>query len=476
MANFANLTNSFQHMGFEEKKQINNYHELQIEYPVLDLLPVKESVTPLLKPPSFSGYREKPDPSQYHLPLSGTDFIVRLPLTDEMPSTAPNQVFTTLMKLLAAPGRSLLQIASYSDPEDGHHYRFRLLTEHNGQFQSIAESELESITFTTERCSLRHETWMRLISHLIHRISDRAYFHVHERLKHYRWYTKQIAEEQWNFKDSFDPKRFFAAHLHVVTGLDLGERYAEAVIAQDLEGEGEGPFLLPCGHEQDMSIGDLRTSSIRECLLFKCDHCGERLARSGDAWRYWLLAHRQRMRRARFSVRELVWKRIADEFPIGDQPVSVHSSVLYKALQYAADSAMPPESTSPLALHPANSADFSGIVNAFWSQLRGDYQVRRTSAEIFSGLVDKLDRAVGRTQGSGHQLGNLQCLPHAWEALVLLWFTRATQLAGIPGYDGGEPLTVFENQTIDDEGSVHGDGDDEEIDELEQLMNGAKLD
>lgn len=474
MSNFADLNNSSQHIGFEEKKQAN-YHELQIEYPVLDLLPVEGSVTPLLKPPSFSGYREKPDPSEYHLPLSGTDFIVRLPLTVEMPSKALNRVFTTLMRLLAAPGRSLLQFASYSDPEGGQHYRFRLQTEHNGQFQIIAESELEKTTFTAERCSLRHEIWMRLISHLIHRISNRAYFHVHERLKHYRWYTKQIAEEQWNFKDSFDPKRFFAAHLQVVVGFDMGKRYAEAVIERDLECGGECIFVLPCGHEQDLSIQELRTSSIRECLLFECDHCGERLARSGDQWRYWLLAHRQSVRRARFSVRELVWKRIADEFPIGGQQVSVHSSVLYKALQYAADSVMPPESTSPVALHPANSADFPDIVSGFWSQLRGEFEVRCTSDEIFAGLLDKLDRAVGCAQSSESELGNLKYLPHAWEGLVLMWFTRATQLAGIPGYDGREPLTVFESQMIEDEGSVHEDEEDEEIDELEQMMKGATL-
>lgn len=469
MANFTNLTNNIQHMDFEEdKKQTNNYHELQIEYPVLDLLPIEGSVTPLLKSPSFSGYREKPNPSEYRLPLSGTDFIVRLPLTNEMPSMVLNRVFTTFMRLLAAPGRSLLQFASYSDPEDGQHYRFRLLTEHNGQFQTIAESELDRATFTTERCALRHETCMRLISHLIHKISNRAYFHVHERLKHYRWYTNQIAEEQWNFKDSFDPKRFFAAHLQVVTGLDLGKRYAEAVVEHDLKGEGECIFVFPYGHEQDLTIQELRTSSIRECLLFGCSHCGERLARSGDQWRYWLLAHRQTVRRARFSVRELVWKRVADEFPVGDQQVTVSSTVLYKALQYAADSVMPPESTSPVALHPANPADFPEIVSAFWSQLRGEYEVRCTSDEIFSGLLDKLDRAVGLAQSSGRDLSNLQYLPGAWEGLVLLWFTRATQLAGIPGYDGREPLTVFESQTIEDE-----DEEDEEIDELEQMMKGA---
>lgn len=474
MSSFANLTNSFKHMGLEEQKKQLNYHELQIEYPVLDLLPAEESVTPLLKPPSFSGYREKPDPSEYHLPITGTDFIIRLPLSDEMPSMPPNVVFATLINLIKGPGRSLLQIATYSDPEDGDHYRFRLQIEHNGSFQTVAESELSAIEWSAERLPLRHETWMRLISHLIHRISCRAYFHVHERLKHYRWYAKQIADEQWNFKDSFDPKKFFAAHLHVVVGTDFGERYVEAVIAQDLECDGEGPFLLPCGHEHEYSIEDLRTSSISECLLFACSHCRERLARRHDGWRYWLLAHRQRLRRARFSVRELVWKRIADEFPIGNRQVTVSSTVLYKALQHAADSIMTPETISPLALHPAHSADFPEIVHSFWSSLQGEYEVNRTSAEILSELVAKLDKAVGRVQSSGNLQGNLQSLPRSWDALVFLWFKRATQLVGIPGYDGREPLSVFENPTVEDE-DVQGDEEDEEIDELEQMMKDASL-
>jgi hypothetical protein len=148
--------------------------------------------------------------------------------------------------------------------------------------------------------------------------------------------------------------------------------------------------------------------------------------------------------------------------------------VLYKALQHAADSIMTPESISPLALHPAHSTDFPEIVHSFWSSLQGEYEVNCTSAEILSELVDKLDKAIGRVQGSGHLQGNLQSLPRSWDALVFLWFKRATQLVGIPGYDGREPLSVFENPTIEDE-DVQGDEEDEEIDELEQLMKDTSL-
>jgi hypothetical protein len=132
----------------------------------------------------------------------------------------------------------------------------------------------------------------------------------------------------------------------------------------------------------------------------------------------------------------------------------------------------PPESTSPIVLHPAHSDNFAKVVNELYSQLRGAYKVTCTSTELFNGLLDKLDKAVGIVEHSGHESDNLSSLPRAWEALAFLWLTRATQLAGIPGYDGRKPLTVFENQASDDEDLTP---DDDEIDELEEMMKGARL-
>ena len=470
MSDFANFTDSFQHMGFEEKKKKQaNYHELQIEYPVLDLLPVEESVTPLLKKPSFNGYREKPDPSDHHLPLSGTDFIVRLPLITEMPSTPTDKVFTILMTLLLDPGRSLLQIATYTDPDDGEHYRFRLQTECNGQLRTVMESELSGIAWSAERNSFRHATWMQLISHLIGRISNRAYFHVHERLKHYCWYAKQRAEEQWNTKDSFDPKRFFAAHLRVLKSAKLsGVVHRSRISARDLEGDGEVGFLLPCNHFQDMDIPELRSLSIVQCIYIRCDFCGARIAGKDTNWHLTLLLQRQRELRGRFSVRELVWKQIADEFPIGNQQVNISSGALSSAVSYAARSVRLPDSATPIMLNPVKSDLIVQFSEELYDQLEVEYQVTCTSAEIFSQLVDQLDRKVGQYEGSIHELGNLHLLPRAWEAILLLWFTRATQLASVPGYDGEGPIEVYE----DAEDAVP---DDEEIDELEMLMKDTNL-
>lgn len=378
MSNLTHLANSFQYMDLEKKKP--QYHELQIEYPVLDLLPAEESVTPYLLPPSFSGYRENPDPSGYHLPLSGIDFIARLPLTTDMPTPLQDEFFATLTTILCSPGRSLLQFVSYSHPEDGVYWRFRLSTECNGKFQTIAESELSSIAWTAERRVFLQEPWLLLVSHLLGRMSDRAYFHVHERLKHYSWHKKQIAEEQWNYKDSFDPKQFFAKNLRVVVVI-LGRRYSQDVDEYDFEGveaEEERAFLLPCGHESDMSFDHLRSFSASGCLHARCEDSGTPLVKKGSLRRLRLLNQTQRERRARFSVHELVWQRVAAEYPIGTQQVSVRSGVLYKALSRAAHSVQPPDSISPAPLRPLRTELFVRAANELWSQLQGDYEVACT--------------------------------------------------------------------------------------------------
>jgi hypothetical protein len=161
MTTIASLTDGLQDMYLQDMdlgeqqssdeqqdigEQQTGYHELQIEYPVLDLLPVDKPVTPCLRPPAHSGYREEPDPETYHLPLSGTDFKIRLATSEAdlpPPYLDSDNVFVLLPNLVAVPGRSLLQIASYNDPIYGDMYRFRLLTERCGKLKVVSETELD---------------------------------------------------------------------------------------------------------------------------------------------------------------------------------------------------------------------------------------------------------------------------------------------------------------------------------------------
>jgi hypothetical protein len=62
----------------------------------------------------------------------------------------------------------------------------------------VIDFELSGIEWEAERCARPREIWMKLIWRLLRRASDRAYFHVHERLKNYSWYKKQAAKEEWD--------------------------------------------------------------------------------------------------------------------------------------------------------------------------------------------------------------------------------------------------------------------------------------
>lgn len=473
MSSLANLANSLQSMGLSEKKI--DYHELQIEYPVLDLLPVDEHVTPFLRPPTYSGFREKPNPEEYHLPLSGTDFTVRLPLTNEPSSHSSlklDDVFAVLASLPKAQGRSVLQIVTYIDPEDGDMYRFRLLTQHGDQLLVNAESELSSITFEAERVSRRKEVCMRLIWRLLHRLSARAYFHVDERLKRYRWYAKQVAEEDWNWVPAFCAAQFCAANLRVVVACPGVSSYSQALKEGDSDGQGEGTFLLPCGHEQGMLVQRLSSMSILECLELSCRSCGVRVTRHNKDWRVRLQLLLKKERRASFVAREAVWQHIANEWPVEPQQISVDGFVLQNALRYALLSVLPPESGSPMILRMTRSDTLVKAVRALQKQCENGIMVTDASFSIFDGLLEEFDRSAGQAKGVGCELGNLQHLPSGWVALVRLWLTRAAQLAGAPDYAGQDPIVVFGEEAIEEEDVNY---DDTELDELELLMRDSRL-
>lgn len=469
MASPIDLSTSLQRMGLAQREL--NYHELKIEYPVLDLLPADNTATPTLAPPAHRGFREKPDSSKYHLNLSGTDYIVRLPLESGssplqlVPLERPS-VFTTLIGLLVTPGRSWLQFATYFDREQGERYRFRLSTErHDGQVEVVAETELSRPAWAVEKSSFRRETWMRLVRDLLIRYSDRAYWHVHERLKGYRWYLKQAADEDWDWEDGFNSIQFFGKQF----SMDARPRPGEDGGSY----EDEWYVHLPCAHQQVMTFRQLQTMTAGECLRSRCGTCDLPVVKDDNPFRDWLTLHRGRERRARFSAREGNWHRLDEEFPLGNRRVSIRTGLLCKALQHAKSSILPPRSASPRSLPMEGYGDALKILEQFSTQLGGmDDEIACTSAELYEELLRKLDRAVGRVEASGHESGNLERLPAGWFALWRLMLMRAAQLVAMPGYDGSRLAAL-----VGEDGPAGDDlaEDDAEMGELEAEMRHAQL-
>lgn len=124
--------------------------------------------------------------------------------------------------------------------------------------------------------------WMPVIQDLLFRRSDRAYFHVNSRLSRYRWYRMQRAAEEWNLEPACDAKQLVLSNLHVVVGTRGEPDYVQPMRGHDFEDQREAAFLLPCGHEQDLVVEQLRSMSVANSIKFACSQCGERVMQEAD--------------------------------------------------------------------------------------------------------------------------------------------------------------------------------------------------
>lgn len=211
MADFAAITAILQRMGLENVE--HNHHELRFEYPVLDLLDSDdEEFFPVLPYPENAGYRAKPASSRPHLADSGTDFFIRIPLrdgnaSDFSPCTIP-KLFTTIQQLGNVRGYSVLQIAISEGKYPTPTYHFRLITDCEGMREQMYECTLTEPVLGQVLASYQSAEWMQMMLGLINRSSDRAYFHVHERLRHYPWYQSQTERYEMDMKwDQEDLKK-----------------------------------------------------------------------------------------------------------------------------------------------------------------------------------------------------------------------------------------------------------------------------
>lgn len=444
------------------------YHDFKVEYPVLDLLPSDRPVTPTLDEAAWPGFREKPDPRKYNLPLSGTDFAVRLPLENASLMSDPPVVlegdhfFSTVVRLLTFPGNSVLQAATYFDREHGEVYKFRFsMATHTHDIIS-GEAELRKADWIVELARFRSENWMMLVRDLLDRFTDRAYWHVHWRVAGYRWYQRQVEDEVWDFKETFDAQRFLAQQFAMVPrSCDVGSE------------DDEYDLHLPCGHQQVVVFKQMKAMSAGACLHYCCKACDELVVHDGlIICRTYLYLQQAREARERFCAREANWLRLAYDVPVSDRPIRTTGGLLAKALHSALESMVVPESVSQHSLQLVGNQVFSQVLRAFWAQFAGrDFaEINGTASRLYQDLVQKLDRAIGVGVASPHEFDNLWRVPFIWLPQLRVWLARGVQLAGVPGYDGSDLVAVIGQYAVPAEEVLESD---DEMDELEEMMDSA---
>jgi hypothetical protein len=461
MSNPVDLSHSFQSLGLREDRL--GYHALTLDYPVLDFVHPEAGNKPCLRQPLNIEFREQPDASRYHIHLTGTDFIIRIPVTSDSSPTQTNlaQLSLAIQNLHFTPGNSILQIGSYSSPSDGDSHLFRLLTESpvNGQYETVAQAEFSSIEWEAERTALQAEKWTRLADNLINRSSDRAYLHVHEKLRPYSWYQKLLKAERWGWNGGSPNYESFANDL------------------------------LPCAHDQKNSpnLHSLTTASSltkNGPPSLACKVCCTKVILSEANLRLLRLL-RERKRRACFLTREGFWNRLEQQQQqqqptagplelVFDMPSAF---LLREALQHALPSIRVPESACPRMLRWVTNEDIPGAILGFLQRMHGlrrmDFSGQRTSVGGLEGsLMQTFEECLGEVQaGRGEAVTGVRRLPEEYVSLLRLWIVRAVRLVLIPGYDGRGVAAVFGDGG---EGLV-GTGVGEVMDELEGLLRGARL-
>lgn len=461
MSNPVELAHSFQFLGLREDRL--SYHELTLDYPALDFIHPEAGNTPCLRPPLMIEFREQPDASRYHLHLTGTDFTMRIPVTSDSSPPPSNlaQISIAIQNLHFTPGNSILQIASYSSPSDGDSHLFRLITKDpvNGQYQTVAESDFSSLEWEAERTALSAEKWTRLADDLINRSSDRAYLHVHEKLKFYSWYQKPMKAERWGWHGGSANFESFANDI------------------------------LPCAHDQknSPSLHFLATApSITKNgpPSLACKVCSAKVILSKADLQHLRLL-RERKRRAHFLARERFWELLEQQQQqhltagrleqVFDMP---SAALLREALQHALPSIRVPESACPRVLRWVTDEGFPGAVVGLLQRMQGlsglDVSGEKTSVGGLEGsLMQTFEECLGEVQaGRGKAVTGVRSLPEEYVSLLRLWIVRAVRLVLVPGYDGRGVAAVFGDGGA---GLVVGTGVGEVMDELEGLLRDARL-
>ena len=451
------LANCFQSLGLQGNRA--DYHELAIEYPVLELVLPEAGTSACLRPPQNIEFREEPDASKYHIPQTGTDYIIRLPLasaTKPSPfASKPASISTAIQNLSSGPGHSILQIASYSSRSEGESHIFRLVTEDpvNGQYKIITENDFSSLEWEAERSALSTEKWTRLAQDLINRSSDRAYFHVHDELRFYSWYLKSRKAERWGWAWKF--------------------------------GSAAGSGLVTCDHAQAIglrpmdSLKFLNDHSEAAINDLACETCAASAFASEEDLRQRRL-FREAKFRVEFLAREGFWRKleglwVAD--PLQPLPIKVGSVLLYDAIRHALPSIRMPDTACSRALQWVSSKEVTVAMLHLLGlmDLSSDGTVAVASPfDLEPLLLRMFEECLNETlANNGSRASGFKSLPDEWVSLLRLWIARTVMLVLVPGYDGRDIAGVFGEGG--DEGLLVGDGVGEVMDELEAMFGNARL-
>ncbi|KAK4620431.1 hypothetical protein CLAFUR0_11396 [Fulvia fulva] len=418
------------------------YHELQLDFPALDLLN-KGYEKFLIHEPKEIIFRDRPKLKNFHLRAENLTFSTRLDtprsvgfsflLPPELPAIEQHNTLVDLVQRLScSPGISNLEVLQFKFY--GHErIRFRLTTTFllatGFSHREVMMYEYTAIEWQRYRAANRDLKWMKLLNNLVDRASDRAYLSAREKMKKA---DPKLVESDDSFIDK-KWKMYNIGSANIVLFRRLDNFKKQVVEENGWQGTEQQYLIeLECGHRMVLSlVYVLHRMPEEEVKSFCCSFCGERVLADRHLRRIELVHDHEK--RALFLYKEPKWKLLRAQ--VMNDIFQIRVADLVAALMETLGSFDVPESVSPAELISVNSPETQIILQSF-ATLFGRSCVVMSAAFRFDrydtrclmmmNAIRVIRIHTGLAQSNVRMLK--QTLPPLYFRFLGIWFTRAIVL------------------------------------------------
>lgn len=441
----------------------SRYHVLHMTYPALHLLP--DGVQAHLESPRDHACREKPRLGRYHLSLDNLSFFHRFAIISRHAGDrdTPTDLLKAVVDLETASGQSLLEAVSFISPETSgilHLFRLSIDWADHGNaaddepthYSYLLSDEKLAILFLAGAAN----PWLKLLSDLITRYSDRAFLHVQQQLTSHPTFALRddsTFAHQWETDPSISGRDALLSCLtcqladgNTITLGGLDHENLTAHAQQNIE------VHLPCGHSETHLYEHLRAMTDNACLHAECQQCGQRVL--GHEETRALLNRLERTARDNFCWEEV--DLAAHDGPISVTGREIEASVhdICYVLEDILHGFEVPDSVMPPSLALIDVPETQVVLSALKTELRslgGNLLI--SPADLFEEMQAQEMRALAewmREGGAGREMAEL---PPGLLEFIERWLRRTVN------YLAGAERVVAE----------------EEVEELGALFGGVQM-
>jgi len=319
----------FQSLGLHSRTH-PHLHALYFEYPAIGLVPDSSPMSLRSEPPYGVTHREEPQLDKYELDANSLEFFHRFHVK-ENPYTISHEheLVNAIQHAATQAGKSTLEVVPVIDEDTADEaYLFRLTTiSHNEEIRHVFQYTEDSSTWQDLMHSRDAAPWMIILADLMERASERAYFHVQQRLEAYGYITYEKLE--WNTQPVKTFNELLAVNMRRIERVNEYE-YLTPLQYLWKQSTKTIPVRLPCEHDTETTLHHIASFTKQQCIDACCVECGERIMSHKDIEH----GHHslERRRRERDRVDQLLWTRVEQEDNYAGFYINITGLSLVKAL------------------------------------------------------------------------------------------------------------------------------------------------